>query len=228
MQVSTQFDPKEERFRNFGHLMGPFSDFALRHMWGDGPEVKVTIAYVDPANVVAASYEVTIKTDEHILSHKPDFVKPLRPGVWKVKLLYLWELVAEVEFVVLPLTYYDGKNITDNILPRIHRGPEHDLYVGRSFKDMVAALGLEDTKKLQEDAKVNGRRTGKDLRNWIDGLMKKTWSIGESCVVGDIAGVCPRLKQCQWTYWSSKSPDPKSMISSIDPSTGFLVRAPSR
>ena len=81
-QAGALWDPKEETFRNYGQLLGPHDDFELV-LWCDADvenEVKFTVAYVDPAQVIAGSYDVTLPKDQYVLVHKPVFRKPLRPG----------------------------------------------------------------------------------------------------------------------------------------------------
>ena len=81
-QAGSLWDPKEETFRNYGQLLGPHDDFELV-LWCDADvenEVKFTVAYVDPAQVIAGSYDVTLPKDQYVLVHKPVFRKPLRPG----------------------------------------------------------------------------------------------------------------------------------------------------
>ena len=221
--MGTSFDPKEELFRNFPGIIGPLSDIVLRHEWGEGPEVKVTIAYIDPANYIAASYEITVKGEDRVLSHKPDFTLPLRPGLWRVKVLYLWEEVVETGFVVLPMTYIYGKKISVEQAEDLNNGPEKNSYVNRNFVDMESMLGLKNTEKLRAQSRENGKLLGDKLDAFVDSLMKKTWRISETCVVGNMEK-CSKFPQCKSTEWSSQSPDPKSQIFGIDKESGHLIR----
>ena len=92
--MGTSFDPKEEIFRNYGGLFGPFSDLSLAHSWGAGQQFTTTVVWVDPSDVIAAADNFPVKETEHTELHTPNLNKPLRPGMWKVKLLYLWEVSA--------------------------------------------------------------------------------------------------------------------------------------
>ena len=97
---------KEQIFRNYGGLLGPHDDITLRHQWGSsGKEITVSVAWVDPANIIAASYDIKIPMNVHIGSQKPNLNKPFRPGVWAVKMMYNMVLVAEVQFLITPLTF---------------------------------------------------------------------------------------------------------------------------
>ena len=198
----------------------------LRHEWSDGPEVKVTVAYIDPANVIAASYEMTIKDKDRVLNHKPEFTLPLRPGVWRVKLLYLWQDVAEVGFVVLPMTQVYGKRITQQQAEDLNNGPEGNHYVDHDFKEMESTLGLKDTDKLRLQADRNGKLTGRKLDIYVDSLLKQIWKVSDTCISGERGSMCSKMHSCEKTTWSSTAPDPKSKVAEIDKKTGTLVRAP--
>lgn len=78
----------------------------MRHVWDLGKEFTVSMAWVDPANIIAASYDIKIPGSVFTGSHKPALNRPLRPGVWTVKLMYNMALVAETQFLIIPLTHY--------------------------------------------------------------------------------------------------------------------------
>ena len=75
--------------------------------WARGPNLTATIVWIDPARVVAASYDITVDVDAEYTQYKPPLQRPLRPGTWSVRVLKQWELVAEVSFLVMPLTFKD-------------------------------------------------------------------------------------------------------------------------
>ena len=141
-QVGVSFDPKEELFRNFAGLIGPYSDISLIHSWGAGQQFTATVVWIDPAHTVAGSYDVPIKGDEMVANIKPTLAKPLRPGVWTVKLLYLWEVAVETEFLVTPLLVYGGRPITDAEAGMLHQGPQGH-YGERDLSDIKAFVQLQ-------------------------------------------------------------------------------------
>lgn len=65
-QVGSDYDLKEQVFRNFGRIMGPFSDPGLIHKWGPGSQFSATFVWVDPTNTVAGSYEVKIEAGNQV------------------------------------------------------------------------------------------------------------------------------------------------------------------
>lgn len=224
-QVGSSFDPKEELFRNFGNLLGPNCDIKLKFAWGPGAEGSLTIVYVDPSEVIAGSFEYTLDESESetIQLHSPDFFKPLRPGIWKVQLLYLWETVAETEFLILPLTTLEGVEIQSHQLT-IHDGPADNKYSDKAqatLKDSAGPLDDPSPVKMQQAA-VNARKTGPALAQWVDELVGSFWKVSESCMVSQDSQLCQHLRPCEQTKWSSMFPDPKSEIGSVDPSTGRL------
>lgn len=77
--------------------------------WARGPNLTATIVWVDPALVVAASYDISVDVDAEYTQYKPPLQRPLRPGIWTVKVLKQWERMAEVRFLVTPLTFKDKK-----------------------------------------------------------------------------------------------------------------------
>ena len=106
-QIGTEWDPKERIFRNFGGVIGPLDEPLAVQNWARGPNLTATIVWLDPALVVAASYDITVDVDAEYTQYKPPLQRPLRPGTWTVRVLKQWERVAEVRFLVMPLTFKD-------------------------------------------------------------------------------------------------------------------------
>ncbi|XP_069125008.1 xylosyltransferase 1-like [Argopecten irradians] len=223
LEVGTDFDLKELIFRNYAQLLGPYSDLALRHVWGQGSEVTVSIAWIDSANVVAASYEVTVPSTsvEYIGNHKPQLSVPLRPGVWTVKLMHRWTVLAETKFLVVPLTMMNGQPINPVEAELSHGGPK-EFYASKDFSEFRNVLKINASDAFLNEAILNSKKTGAALESWIDHLTEKFWSIQSSCSV-NADDHCPQLDLCDTTSWSSRSPDPKSEIRAIDENTGLLV-----
>ena len=83
LQVGSQWDPKEEMFRNYGSFLGPNDDVTLAIRTQEGArhdDVTVSIVILDPTDVVAGSYQATLKGEEHVTTLTTEFRKPLRPG----------------------------------------------------------------------------------------------------------------------------------------------------
>lgn len=110
-QVGTEWDAKERLFRNFGCLLGPMDEPVGMQKWAKGPNVTVTVVWVDPVNIIAATYDILIESTAEFTHYKPPLNLPLRPGVWTVKILHHWLPVAESKFLVAPLTFSNGQPI---------------------------------------------------------------------------------------------------------------------
>ena len=123
--------------------MGPYSEVSLTHSWGAGQQFTATVVWVDPAHTIAGSYDIPIKGEEMTANFKPTLTKPLRPGVWVVKLLYLWEVAVETEFLVTPLLVYGGREIRDAEAERLHQGPQGRLYGERDLSDIKSFVQLQ-------------------------------------------------------------------------------------
>ncbi|XP_055935993.1 xylosyltransferase oxt-like isoform X2 [Argiope bruennichi] len=218
LQVGSDYDLKEQVFRNFGRILGPFSDIGLIHRWGTGAQFSATFVWVDPTNSVAGSYEVKIEAGNQVLYHKPTFRQPLRPGTWSLKLLYEWELVAETFFLVIPLSVYNGHEVSSEQVKFLHNGPGQP-YVDHDFSNVEALLGYTNKSVQARQALSNSRRYGRDLKEWTDTLVSNFWSIQDTCFVnqplhpsGGTLCLDLELDPCHLTSWSSQADDPKSTI----------------
>lgn len=111
--------------------------------WGKGPNVTVTIVWVDPVNVIAATYDILIESTAEFTHYKPPLNLPLRPGVWTVKILHHWVPVAESKFLVTPLTFSNRQPIKPGESER-PRGRFARAGVGHGgvFENVLSALCL--------------------------------------------------------------------------------------
>ena len=73
--------------------------------WARGPNLTVTVVWIDPTYVVATSYDIVVDAETEVTQYKPPLSRPLRPGAWTVRLLQFWEPLGETRFLVLPLTF---------------------------------------------------------------------------------------------------------------------------
>lgn len=121
-QVGTDWDAKERLFRNFGGLLGPMDEPVGMQKWGKGPNVTVTVVWVDPVNIIAATYDILIESTAEFTHYKPPLNLPLRPGVWTVKILHHWVPVAESKFLVAPLTFSNRQPIKPGECSQCLRG----------------------------------------------------------------------------------------------------------
>ncbi|XP_069876373.1 xylosyltransferase 1-like [Dipodomys merriami] len=214
-EVGTDWDAKERLFRNFGGLLGPMDEPVGMQRWGKGPNVTVTIVWVDPVNIIAATYDILIESTAEFTHYKPPLNLPLRPGVWTVKILHHWVPVAETKFLVAPLTFSNRQPIKPEEALKLHNGPPRSAYMEQSFQSLNPVLGLPVSPAQVEQARRNAASTGAALEGWLDALVGAMWTAMEVCSVSPSA--CPTVPACSQTAWSSFSPDPKSELGAVKP-----------
>ncbi|XP_055990709.1 xylosyltransferase 1 [Sorex fumeus] len=214
-EVGTDWDAKERLFRNFGGLLGPLDEPVGMQKWGKGPNVTVTVVWVDPVNVIAATYDILIESTAEFTHYKPPLNTPLRPGVWTVKILHHWVPVAETRFLVAPLTFSNRQPIKPEEALRLHGGPPRSAYMEQSFQSLNPVLSLPLVPAQLEQARRNAAAGGAGLERWLDSLVGSMWTAMDVCATGPTA--CPVMQACSQTAWSSFSPDPKSELGPVKP-----------
>lgn len=216
ISVGTEYDPKEQLIRDLARILGPESSPGILHSWGSGPAIAVTIVWVDPAKVVAGSYEVQVEAGPQTLFHRPEFRKPLRPGTWTVMLFHHWSLVAQMRFLVSPVAYHDKIKLTSaTTASRVNGGP-HGPYIGHDLSRVEEHLGYsaETRRTLQAQADDDAFLIGADLDRWVDALTAQFWTFRVACVVRHVSSssACESLTPCRECAWSSHWPDPTMQV----------------
>ncbi|XP_066496934.1 xylosyltransferase 1 [Tiliqua scincoides] len=214
-EIGTEWDAKERMFRNIGGLLGPMDEPIGMQKWGKGPNVTVTVIWVDPVNVIAATYDILIESSAEFTYYKPPLNLPLRPGVWTVKILHHWVPVAETKFLVSPLMFSNRQAIRQDEATRLHGGPPKNSYMEQSFQGLNPVLNIPLDPAQVDQAKRNAVLTGTKLENWVDSLVGGMWSAVDICSTGPTS--CPVMQACSQTSWSSLSPDPKSELGPVKP-----------
>ncbi|KAG7263234.1 hypothetical protein CRUP_001503 [Coryphaenoides rupestris] len=209
-EIGTEWDAKERLFRNIGGLMGPMDGAVGMQRWGKGPNVTVTVVWIDPVNVIAATYDILIDAAAEFTHYRPPLNQPLRPGVWSVRILHHWSPVAEMRFLVTPLAFHKHQPIRQEDTLKLHNGPDKSSYMEQSFHGLNPVLNAPVSLAQVEQAGRNAGLTGAPLDRWVDGLAGALWEAADLCAVGPSA--CPVMQACAKTPWSSLSPDPKSQL----------------
>ncbi|TWW69609.1 xylosyltransferase 2 [Takifugu flavidus] len=213
LEIGTDWDPKERIFRNFGGVIGPMSEPLAVQKWARGPNLTATIVWIDPALVVAASYDITVDLDAEYTQYKPPLQRPLRPGTWTVKVLKHWERVAEVRFLVTPLTFKDKEPLRKVEDSWLHAGPPRDLYLEQSMQQLSSVLQLPRQEPAMQEARRKAQLVDRPLQEWVDSSVGTFWVTGNICA--SQTSSCPALVLCSKTTWSSLSPDPKSELGPV-------------
>ncbi|KAJ9592775.1 hypothetical protein L9F63_015553 [Diploptera punctata] len=171
--VSSDYDQKEQMSRNFLHYLGPFSEPSLVYQFSVNSQpstYNVTFLWVDPAGLLVEASDVHIE-DAHAINYvKPLLREPLLPGVWSVKMVHEGAVVAHTEFLVTPLEFISGANITQHQAGFLHSGPAQPYPINDLTEWEKLLENTGDRSALQRKAMVNARRFGLDLKDWIDNL----------------------------------------------------------
>ncbi|XP_038841435.1 xylosyltransferase 1-like [Salvelinus namaycush] len=207
-EVGSDWDAKERIFRNFGSLLGPTEEPVAMQRWGRGQNVTVTVVWVDPTNVIAATYDILVDGGTEYTHYRPPLTVPLRPGVWTLRVLHHWNLLASTSFVVSPLEYHDQQPIRQEDTVKLHSGPVRNSYMEQSFHGLNPILNLPVHLGQVEEAEFKASLTGAELQSWVDHLLAGVWSAADVCSQGPSS--CPVMQRCRETGWSTLSPDPKS------------------
>ncbi|XP_068193445.1 xylosyltransferase 2 [Antennarius striatus] len=211
VDVGTEWDPKERIFRNFGGIIGPLSEPVAVQKWAYGLELTATVVWIDPAMVVAASYDITVQGDVRYTQYKPTLKRPLRPGTWTVQVLKQWKRVAETHFLVMPLTFKDKQPLRKEDV-WLHDGPPENLYL-QNFQQLKLVLKLPPQEPAMQEAQRKAQLVGQPLEAWVDSAVGSFWVASKACVVQTSS--CPAVEPCSKTPWSSLSPDPKSELGPV-------------
>ncbi|XP_060758449.1 xylosyltransferase 1 [Neoarius graeffei] len=209
-EIGTDWDAKERIFRNFGNLMGPLDEPVGMQKWAKGSNVTVTVVWIDPTNVIAATYDVLIDATAEFTHYRPPLNTPLRPGMWTVRVLHHWNPVAETRFLVTPLTHHKHLPIRQDDALKVHNGPAKNSYMEQSFHGLNPILNIPVRLGQVEEAEHNAGLTGMRLERWVDSLVGEVWAAADICSMTPSG--CPVLQSCRDTAWSSLSPDPKSQL----------------
>ncbi|CAL8316720.1 unnamed protein product [Arctogadus glacialis] len=199
IQVGTDWDPKERLFP--AGSRGPAN-------------LTATVVWVDPTNVIAATYDLLVEAGAEYTHYRPPLSGPLRPGLWTLRVLHHWSLLGATRFLVLPLEFSGRKPLLQDDALRLHGGPPRNSYMEQSFHGLNPVLRLPVSLGAVEEAEANAALTGAPLRRWADGLLAGRWGAADVCSAGPSS--CPVLQRCGHAPWSSLSPDPKARLGPPD------------
>lgn len=232
-KVSSEYDQKETAFRNLANILGPFSEPVLLYQFSPDHDKKAenfTITWLDPAGVIADINSIHV--DENNLTNfiKPQLKVPLLPGVWKVGLFELNNLIVSTNFLITPVEYFSGKELSHQEADIIHSGSQSSYKNFTYVKHTPFIPNQEERKLLREISDSNIKRINEDLREWIDGLTIEFYNVLGSCIARSsnlkdtIKCGNHKFDSCESTQWSSLSQDPKGSIGKLNKVTGQLDR----
>ncbi|KAK8750508.1 hypothetical protein OTU49_014873, partial [Cherax quadricarinatus] len=224
-------------FRSFGGALGPNSDITVVTRWsggvtGDGKVAgEDTVQYPllvlsDPTSALAAAEKITLEPGEQVISHIFDLQKPLLPGSWMIRVVIDNVVIASHTFLILPLQFMQGRQISVKEARMLHRGPSKP-YADADLSDISLHLNLgHGNSSAQEVSATHSHLYGPQLLKWIDELVARFYTVQDSCyIASQHVPECVRsfLDPCAKTTWSSWSPDPKSHLGEVNKNTGRIT-----
>uniref|UniRef100_A0A1B0CFL8 protein xylosyltransferase n=1 Tax=Lutzomyia longipalpis TaxID=7200 RepID=A0A1B0CFL8_LUTLO len=215
LEVSSEYDQKEQLGRNYPRALGPNSDpvliFRLTQSTTDNHTavLNLTVLWIDPTGNIGDISELHIDDTggTSVNFAKGTLRKPIMPGIWTVKVLLKKTTVAVCRFLITPLQYSAGEVISTERARKINRGtPNEALHATSEWISHV--LPTEERLPLEEKLQEDSRKTGRELEQWIDNLVGQFFIIREMCSQHPIPQ--QHVDRCEDTAWSSFAPDPKS------------------
>lgn len=208
LEVGSRWDAKESVFRNYGNILGVWDEPVAAMLLVEGAQLDVHMHWEDPIAQPVLNHQMKIESFWSVAYYKPPLERPLRPGVWKLRVELTNRVpIIETKFVVFPLTH-------EYMLPLATAAE-----VNAKMADI--AKGQEDSvnRTLYQEWKRNVLREGEELNHWADDLCSQFWHVGGACSnAGPLPGEgCPTLPACSSSEWSTLFPDPKSEIGPIQP-----------
>ena len=169
-----------------------------------GKQGTVHIIWDDPVGERIANFPMKLEAAWFVSFHKPKVELPIRPGIWTVRLeLEDGTLLMKIQFLVVPITH-QNKEVLE--LPQTVNA-----------KRTYTVKPSMDAKEFSR-WKHNVSKSGTELEDWMDQLVKEYWTIDGYCRmdVSHIGGEqCLWVQDCLTTKWSTFSPDPKTEIGEV-------------
>lgn len=193
LEVSTDFDQKEQVSRNFQRVIGSNAElnliFRLAGLRAEKNTTSypLTVLWLDPRGELADTNEMTIEDTpsgppENLVhfTKAANLKSPLLPGVWTAKLVHKKVLLGVTRFLVINSTLMAEK---------------------------VDVQDANQTTKEQE-------------REQLDRLVQQFFNLKDTCWVGKVDKGMPEVRpeglvECRGTSWSSYAADPKSDIYAV-------------
>lgn len=224
IEVSTEYDQKEQMLRNFAKIMGPKAEptFLLRltEINADptiftARSYNLTVLWINPAGYLsdisdlhidassnggaAAAGSAAAAAIQSISFAKSNLNPPLLPGIWTAKLVNKQSLIAQCNFLIVPKIR--GEINASDIAPSNQAtGKQHwDIFLPDA-KDVAA---------MKAQALLNANLIDDDRIIWISDMIQKMFTIKDTCVV-QRTNALPNVQLCSETKWSTYAPDPKS------------------
>lgn len=125
-------------------------------------------------------------------------------------------LVAKINFLVTPLSYWKNQQIDKEKAKEVNNMPDDTYHntdeITKKWSNFVNLMIHHEQHSYE---KVTENKIGPGLDEWIDGLVYEHYEIDKICNADDQTKTKLKLQKCIDTAWSSLSPDPKADIHNL-------------
>lgn len=216
LEVSTDFDQKEQISRNFAKIIAIDSELVtVLHLSESEAAAAViynlTVLWINPlGRLVDVTY---MQAEDSPTVHTIHFSKSnlkstLLPGIWTTKILHKKGVIGKCEFMVCPLIRLIAQKI--ETIEELHNT---DAYEGITWNTFLP--NKQEVQKLSEKAIEHANLIGSELIEWIDEMVNHFFVIKDICTItqmNDNNITIRPFRICSNTNWSSYASDPKSDI----------------
>ena len=203
LQIGSEWDGKESIFRNYGGILAAWDEPVAALRLTVGKQGDVNIVWDDPVGERVATYSMKLEAGWFVSYHKPKLDRPIRPGVWTVKLeMPDGALIMENKFLVAPITH-------ENKEP-INRAKSLTINARRA-RPQPKGVDAQEFKSWQHSVSLDGAA----LEQWMDKLVGQSWLNGGYCRTNVVSEECSWIPSCSEVHWSTFSSDPKSEIGRV-------------
>lgn len=210
LSVSTDYDQKEQTFRNLMGSIGPYSNPVLAYEFDTSITIpqNISVLWIDPQGRLADVNHILLEEMALVGYVKPQLNEQLTVGTWRLLLVTDSFLIAKLNFLVTPLSYWKTKKIDLRKAKEMIEGPSNIYHITEEMNKKWSSLVR--SAMLDEHSTYNQNRIGDDLDNWIDKLVYEHYDIGEICDADNEIRTEVKLQKCTDIHWSSLSPDSKA------------------
>lgn len=219
LEVSTDFDQKEQVSRNFPKTLGTDSDpHLLMKFQGSrndhGTSYNFTILWYEPNGELADIGEIFIENGQttSINYARPVLKTPLTPGVWLVKVLNKRALIGLCKFFVVPHLLTSNLDIDSSIKD----SPSSKLLgIIQQYFLLKDICIIRHKQESTSNRSSKNRGSGSGSFNTRPMFLSGGGSPGrynKATSAAKLGGNLDFLIECRKTSWSSLASDPKSDI----------------
>lgn len=219
VEVSTDYDQKEQLLRNFAKIMGQYAEpsfvLHLTALKADAPvptsgQYNLTVLWINPAGHLGHMSDLYVDASSSIQTVffvKSSLKTPLLPGVWTAKLINKQSVLAQCNFLIVPRLRGNGNGDTMIAWSDVHLTVEKSR--SKKWDHFLAAA--KDLERTREQALFNANLVDDEQILWISKLISEYFVVKQLCA-RNRATAFAQMQQCNETAWSSFAPDPKSNL----------------